>query len=133
MARPDAVRSGVAGHHRLVSRELGLDRSREIRRVSKLLPAELREPRNVMFATLLREDFELRLLEEHHAFEVFAAVERNREHLRQWLPWVAATRTEDDAIAFIRCTLEMFAAHDGFTAGIWNRERVAGVIGTHRI
>ena len=27
----------------------------------------------------------------------------------------------------------MFAAQDGFTAAIWHRERVAGVIGTHRI
>src|ERR1700686_3196377 len=86
-----------------------------------------------MFATPLREDFELRLLEEHHASEVFAAVERNREHLRQWLPWVDATRTEDDGIAFIRSSLEMFAAHDGFTAAIWHRGRGAGVIGTHRI
>ncbi len=43
------------------------------------------------------------------------------------------TTAEDDVIAFIRSTLEMFAAHDGFTAGIWHRERVAGVIGTHRI
>jgi ribosomal-protein-serine acetyltransferase len=86
-----------------------------------------------MFATPLREDFELRLLEEHHAFELFASVERNRDHLRQWLPWVDVTRSEDDGIAFIRSTLEMFAAHDGFTAGIWHRDRVAGVIGTHRI
>ena len=86
-----------------------------------------------MFSTPLREDFDLRLLEEHHASEVFAAVERNREHLRHWLPWVDATRTKDDGIAFIRSTLEMFAAHEGFTAGIWHRERVAGVIGTHRI
>ena len=86
-----------------------------------------------MFSTPLREDFDLRLLEEHHAPEVFAAVERNRDHLRQWLPWVEAATAEDDVIAFIRSTLEMFAAHDGFTAGIWHRERVAGVIGTHRI
>ena len=86
-----------------------------------------------MFATALRDDFELRLLEERHAPELFAAVERNREHLRQWLPWVDAATAEDDVIAFIRSTLEMFAAHDGFTAGIWHRERAAGVIGTHRI
>ena len=125
---------GLARHHRLVSRQRGLDRAREIGRISKLLRAQLRQPRHVTCSRPpLREDFELRLLEEHHAFELFAAVERNRGHLRQWLPWVDATRTEDDGIAFIRSTLEMFAAHDGFTAGIWHRERVAGVIGTHRI
>ncbi len=44
-----------------------------------------------------------------------------------------ATRSVDDSLAFIRSVLEMFAAHDGFTAAIWHRGRVAGVIGTHRI
>jgi ribosomal-protein-serine acetyltransferase len=86
-----------------------------------------------MFATPLREGFELRLLEERHADEMFAAIERNREHLRQWLPWVDATQTAADGLAFIRSSLEMFAAQQGFTAAIWHRERVAGVIGTHRI
>ncbi|MEO8050502.1 MAG: GNAT family protein [Acidobacteriota bacterium] len=86
-----------------------------------------------MFTTPLRDGFELRLLEQRHAAEVFAAVERNREHLRQWLPWVDATKCADDTLAFIRASLEMFAEQQGFTAGIWYRERVAGVIGTHRI
>jgi len=86
-----------------------------------------------MFSTPLRDGFEIRLLEERHADEMFAAVDRNREHLRQWLPWVDATKTADDGLAFIRSSLEMFAAHQGFAAAIWYRNRVAGVIGTHRI
>jgi ribosomal-protein-serine acetyltransferase len=86
-----------------------------------------------MFSTPLRDGFEIRLLEEHHAAELFAAVERNRAHLRQWLPWVDVTRTEEDGLAFIRSSLEMFAAHEGFAGGIWYHGDVAGVIGTHRI
>ena len=86
-----------------------------------------------MFSTPLRDGFELRLLEERHAAEMFAAIDRNREHLRQWLPWVDATRTEDDGLAFIRSSLEMFAAHQGFAMALWYRDRVAGVISTHRI
>jgi ribosomal-protein-serine acetyltransferase len=86
-----------------------------------------------MFSTTIREGFELRLVEERHADEMFATVDRNRGYLRQWLPWVDATTSVDDSLAFIRSTLAMFAAHDGFTAAIWHRERVAGVIGTHRI
>ena len=86
-----------------------------------------------MFATPIRDGFELRLIEERHAAEMFATIDRNREYLRQWLPWVDATKSADDGLVFIRSVLEMFAAHDGFTAAIWHRERVAGVIGTHRI
>ena len=67
-----------------------------------------------MFSTPLRDGFEIRLLEERHADEMFAAVDRNREHLRQWLPWVDATKTADDGLAFVRSSLEMFAAHQGF-------------------
>ena len=66
--------------------------------------------------------FELRLLEERHAAELFTAVERNREHLRQWLPWVDVTRNQDDGLAFIRSSLEMFAANQGFAAGIWHND-----------
>jgi ribosomal-protein-serine acetyltransferase len=86
-----------------------------------------------MFSTPLREGFDLRLLEERHAAEMVAAIDRNREHLRGWLPWVDATRTIDDGLAFIRSSLEIFAAHQGFTAAIWYRGQVAGVVGTHRI
>jgi len=86
-----------------------------------------------MFSAPLRDGFELRLLEERHATEMVATIDRNREHLRQWLPWVDATRTVEDALAFIRSSLEIFAAHQGFTTAIWYRDQVAGVVGTHRI
>ena len=86
-----------------------------------------------MFSAPLRDGFDLRLLEERHAEEMFAAIDRNREHLRQWLPWVDATTTVDDGLAFIRSSLEIFAAQEGFTTAIWYRDQVAGVVGTHRI
>jgi ribosomal-protein-serine acetyltransferase len=86
-----------------------------------------------MFRAPLRAGFELRLLEERHAAAVFAAVSREREGLREWLPWVDATLTEDDVLAFIRSSLEQFAANNGFAAGIWNHDSYIGNIGTHKI
>src|ERR1700721_543653 len=83
-----------------------------------------------MFSAPLRDGFALRLLGERHAPERVAPIDRNREHLRQWLPWVDATRTVDDALAFIRSSLEIFAAHQGFTTAIWHRDQVAGGGGT---
>ncbi len=49
-----------------------------------------------MFHARLRPHLELRLLEERHAAEVFALVNRERAELREWLPWVDATHDEDD-------------------------------------
>jgi ribosomal-protein-serine acetyltransferase len=86
-----------------------------------------------MFHAAIRSDLELRLLEERHASEVFALVNEDRAYLRPWLPWVDSTLSPDDSVAFIRASLEQFAAGDGITAGIWHRKRFSGVIGTHKI
>ena len=56
-----------------------------------------------MFSHKLTEDTELRLLEERHAEELTNLIDRNREHLRAWLPWVDTTRTVEDLKNFIRC------------------------------
>lgn len=86
-----------------------------------------------MFRVPVRPDCELRLLEERHAPTVFGVVDRERDSLRQWLPWVDSTSTEDDTLSFIRAALEQFASNNGFTAGIWVADAFAGVIGTHKI
>src|SRR5437660_5725991 len=86
-----------------------------------------------MFRAPLRSGFELRLVEERHAPAIFATVDRERQSLRQWLPWVDATRTQDDTLAFIRASLEQFAANNGFAAGLWNHDSYIGGIGTHKI
>ena len=86
-----------------------------------------------MFSASIRPGFELRLLEERHAPAVFAAVDRERDELRQWLPWVDATRTEDDTLSFIRSALEQFASNSGVVAGIWGPAGLAGVVGMHKI
>jgi len=93
-----------------------------------------------MFRAIIRPGVELRLLEERHAATVFALVDRDREYLREWLPWVDTTITEDATLGFIRASLEQFAGNHGFAAGIWidmensgNPQTFAGVIGTHKI
>jgi ribosomal-protein-serine acetyltransferase len=86
-----------------------------------------------MFHARIRPGLELRLLEERHAPTVFALVDRDREYLSEWLPWVEATTTSDDSLAFIKASLEQFANNNGFAAGIWSENQFAGVIGTHKI
>jgi ribosomal-protein-serine acetyltransferase len=86
-----------------------------------------------MFSAILLPGVELRLVEERHAAALFAAVDRNRGYLREWMPWVDATRTADDILAFIRRSMEQFAANNGFSAAVWADGSIAGVIGLHKI
>lgn len=75
----------------------------------------------------------LRLLERHHAEPLFALTDRNREHLRPWLPWVDDVRAVGDSLAFIEEGLERFARGAGYELGIWLEENLIGVIGVHSI
>lgn len=86
-----------------------------------------------MFRAELNRDLYLQLLEERHAAEVFTLVDQDRASLREWLPWVDATETQDDTLIFIRSSLEQFASNKGFAAGIWHQDQFCGTIGTHKL
>lgn len=86
-----------------------------------------------MFHFPLTDDAELRLLEERYADEIYAAVDRNRARLRQWLPWVDASHCPDDVKAFIRRSLHRLATNDGFDAAIFVAGQFAGNIGFHHL
>lgn len=86
-----------------------------------------------MFSFRLDEEAELRLLEEHQAAELFLLTDRNRSHLRRWLPWVDATTSVEVTRKFIKNALKQFATGRGFQAGLWYHSRMAGVIGYHKI
>jgi ribosomal-protein-serine acetyltransferase len=86
-----------------------------------------------MFQKAIQEGVYLKLLEERHAPEVFAVVDRERAYLREWLPWVDSSLEADATREFIKNALQQFAANEGFSAGIWQGKEVIGVIGTHKI
>ena len=73
----------------------------------------------------------LRMFDGRHAEALFRLTERNREHLRPWMPWVDQVRTSMDSAAFIQSGLQQFAHDNGFQAGIWLRDELAGAIGYH--
>jgi hypothetical protein len=45
-----------------------------------------------MFAYSISQDLSLALLEPRHAEELFRLTDANREHLREWLPWIDGVR-----------------------------------------
>ena len=76
-------------------------------------------------------EVELRVLTAAHAPALFALTDRNRDHLRRWLPWVDDTRSAKDTAAFIRRGREQLRRNDGFQAGIWYRGELVGAVGYH--
>ena len=81
----------------------------------------------------INEDIDLRIVEERHAQDLLALVDKNRAYLRQWLGWVDATNSLEDIRFFAKNGLQQFANNEGFQAGIWYKGQVAGCIGYHPI
>jgi ribosomal-protein-serine acetyltransferase len=86
-----------------------------------------------MFSYSLGDDAELRLLEEPHAYALYALTEANRAYLREWLPWLDETQSVDDTRRFVRIATQQFASNQGYECGVWWRGELVGTIGNHRI
>ncbi len=70
-----------------------------------------------MFQKTIREGVCVKLMEERHAPEVFAVVDRERAYLREWLPWVDMSTAVEHTRNFIKTSLQQFAGNDGFSGG----------------
>ncbi len=84
-----------------------------------------------MFSRNIGNDIELRLLVAQHADAMYALTDRNREHLRPWMPWAETTKSPDDTRAFIRHGLLQLADNNGCQMGIWLRNELVGSVGFH--
>jgi ribosomal-protein-serine acetyltransferase len=81
------------------------------------------------FPLRVDDEIELRVLTERDADALFALVDANRDHLREWLPWVDGSRSSDDTRAFIRESREQMAKGALYPLGTWYRGQVAGGMG----
>jgi hypothetical protein len=61
----------------------------------------------------ISEEVELRLLNLSHRNELFCLVDTNREHLREWLPWVDANRSLTDTESFIKSAISQHESNKG--------------------
>ncbi|WFD11941.1 GNAT family N-acetyltransferase [Tepidibacter hydrothermalis] len=86
-----------------------------------------------MFKRIIDEDIELRILEEKHTEEDYLLIDKNRDYLRQWLPWLDSIQSCEDVNKFIKSCLEQFSKNEDFTVGIWYRGDFAGVIGYNEL
>ncbi|MDP8930136.1 MAG: GNAT family N-acetyltransferase [Actinomycetota bacterium] len=85
-----------------------------------------------MLSFVLCTDCHLRLFEEADAEELQRLIERNRAHLRLWLPW-AAEQTLEGTLRFIRFSRQQVAENNGLQTAIVCSGRIVGVAGFHEV
>jgi ribosomal-protein-serine acetyltransferase len=76
---------------------------------------------------------EIRPIQESNTEELFSLVDRNRQYLRGWLPWLDGNTSLADSQAFIHLSKEQHISNRGFQAGAWYKGELAGIIGYHPI
>ena len=86
-----------------------------------------------MLRHVINPGLELRQIQPQDAKTLFALIDANRAALREWLPWVDATKKLIDTENYIKSAQRDFAETRAFTCGIWSTGRLVGIIGHNRI
>ncbi|MCS3801949.1 GNAT family N-acetyltransferase [Niastella sp. OAS944] len=79
------------------------------------------------------DDLVLHLLDYPHAETLYQLVKANRQHLREWLPWVDQMRSVDDFKKYINSSKQRYANHTEMGYVIMADSVMAGRIGLYNI
>ncbi len=79
------------------------------------------------------EVLRLSSIERKDAQSIFALIERNRSHLREWLPWLDFNTSIDDSKIFIENSIKQAADRSAQVMTIVYRDSICGVIGFNSI
>jgi len=79
----------------------------------------------------ISRDLVLRVLRPSEAGALFSLIQKNRDHLREWLPWVDATRSPVDTRKFLEISYGGFLHGAGFNFGIRHHGGLVGLVGFH--
>jgi ribosomal-protein-serine acetyltransferase len=79
----------------------------------------------------ISKDLCLRVLRPYEAGALYSLISRNRDHLREWLPWVDDARSMMDSRQFLEQSYMGFLRGGGFNFGIRLSCSLVGVIGFH--
>lgn len=88
---------------------------------------------NLTLQLRINDQLELRQRQPEDSRELFALIEANRAHLREWLPWLDVSRSEDDTRHHIEATLKQAEAGTGLAGCLWHQGRIVGVTGFNEI
>jgi ribosomal-protein-serine acetyltransferase len=76
-------------------------------------------------------DLTMRVMRPGEAGALYILVKKNREHLRQWLPWVDQVRIPHDSRRFLEVSYGGFMQGAGFNFGIRFQGALVGLLGFH--
>ena len=85
------------------------------------------------FSRQIDAEVALRTLRARDAPALYALIDGNRRHLREWLPFVDDAQDVTDTQRFILEAARLADEQKGMAAGIWDGETLAGVIGLMEI
>lgn len=86
-----------------------------------------------MFSRRITDEISISLSIPQYAEAIFSLTDRDRDFLRQWLPWLDATKTATDTQQFLEHELQRFARGDALIVTIFYKGTVAGVAGFNSI
>lgn len=86
-----------------------------------------------LFQHKIDDEISLKLIEWKDAGRIFELTEQSREYLRQWLPWLDMTTSEEDTKGFIKSSLDKIEENKGLTATILFRGQIVGVASYNEI
>lgn len=86
-----------------------------------------------MFTLKVDHETDLRLLQLPDSTKLYRLIDSNREHFREWLPWVDDIVSSLQLHSVISAWLTQYYERNGFQTGIWYRQQLIGVIGLHSI
>ena len=81
-----------------------------------------------MFKIDIDENLYIEFLNHTHAQELFEVANKNREHLKPWLPWVESTTKVEDTKEFIVQSLKNYAKNGTIDAPIYYNGKLVGMI-----
>ncbi|MGD0918925.1 MAG: GNAT family N-acetyltransferase [Thermodesulfobacteriota bacterium] len=86
-----------------------------------------------MFFRRLNEEIKLSLSVPQYADELFELTDRNRDFLRQWLPWLDKVTKPADTKEFIETQLLRFQRGEALHVTIFYQDKIAGVLAYNQI
>lgn len=81
----------------------------------------------------MKDDMKLEITEMSHSQELFHLINKNREYLREWLPWVDGVSSVEDTEIFISRTIEQNRMGLGTHHTVFSGGTAAGIVGFHPI
>ncbi|MGE4403716.1 MAG: GNAT family N-acetyltransferase [Desulfobulbus sp.] len=86
-----------------------------------------------MFFRNLDNEIKLSFSIPQYAEELFMLIDKNRDFLKQWLPWLDAVTKSSDTKDFIEAQLLRFQQGEALHVTIFYQDKIAGVLGYNRI